>query len=556
VLVLIREIPPNASAAAPFHDRELDVREITFGSAPDRSLQILGPGVEGRHGTLTPSGSSLKLRCARGLTVQMGGKAVRRATLAIGDTVELAGTTLQVLDPPAGFAAALAVTPARDVAAADFEAAYHTALDQTWLSRRKPAWILAIAVVVIGLAIPWLAPRDSVPAWTSDQTWSTGPLHAAHSLAVGTDCHACHEVPFQRVQDSTCLNCHRGLADHAPPPLASHVGLDATRCATCHKEHNEPVHLTISADALCTDCHKAPAWPDNRLAQVGGFGPTSHPPFSVSLLVAETQPMGTGLGYRWHVASSALADAVDESNLKFPHDVHLDPARVQDQTSGEGLGCASCHQLMADNEHFAPISMERHCRACHDLKFDRRAPDRELPHGHPAEALLTMEGHYMRLFADPDVAEPTTARRRLPDRGGDSQRCDGPAYLCARESTAREAETQFTRRGCVTCHEVVVHDTRDLLARYQVVPVRLTRDFYPNAQFNHRVHLTRSDDGADAACLSCHQASTSSASSDVLMPGIDACVTCHGDHRTRTLVPLHCIDCHQFHPRKLGGGAE
>jgi hypothetical protein len=148
--------------------------------------------------------------------------------------------------------------------------------------------------------------------------------------------------------------------------------------------------------------------------------------------------------------------------------------------------------------------MERHCRACHDLKFDRRAPDRELPHGNPTEVLLTMEGHFMRLYADPDVGEPTRTRRRLPDRGAgaDTDSCDGPAYLCARERTAREAETQFTRRGCITCHEVVSHDTADLLGRYQVVPVRLTPDFFSGSAVRssgppHPAGCT----SGDAACL-------------------------------------------------------
>jgi predicted CXXCH cytochrome family protein len=552
VLVLIRETSQNAAA----HDRELDVKALSFGSAPDCALQILGAGVARHHGTLSPSGKGLKLECARGATVQIDGAPTRRASLAVGDQFALAGTTVKVLEPPAGFTAALAITPNRDVAASDFEGAYRTGLDQTWLSRRKPAWILAALVLALGLAAPWLLPRDQVPGWMSDQVWSSGPLHAAHTLAIGSDCSACHEVPFQRVQDSTCLTCHRGLADHAAPALASHVGLDTTRCATCHKEHNEPVHLTISADALCTDCHATPSWPDNGLASVSGFSAVTHPAFSVSLLVSEAQPMGTGLGYNWQIQTAPLPDAAEDSNLKYPHDVHLDVARVQNMSTGAPLGCADCHELLADREHFAPISMERHCRSCHDLKFDRRAPDRELPHGQPAEALLTMEGHFMRLFADPTIAEPTQARRRLPDRAGDGPRCDGPPHVCARQSTAREAETQFTRRGCVTCHEVVVHDTRDLLARYQVVPVRLTRDFYPNARFDHRAHLTRKDDNADAACLSCHAAETSSMSSDVLMPDIDTCVACHGDHRTRNLVPLHCIDCHQFHPKTIGGAAE
>ena len=555
MLVLIRETSLNASAA-PFHDHELEVKEISFGSAPDSALQILGHGVGRRHGSLTASGAGLRLTCARGHSVMLAGKPVNRATLAPGDSLELAGTTLTVLVPPAGFAAALAVTRAREVAAGDFEAAYRTGLEQTWLSRRKPAWLLALLVLVLGLLLPWLVPRDSVPRWASDAIWSPGPLHAAHALTVGADCNACHTVPFQRVQDATCLTCHRAVADHAPAPLASHVGLDTTRCATCHKEHNEPPHLTVTADALCTDCHAAPQWPNNRLAAVSGFALTDHPAFSASLLVSEQQPMGTGFGYTWQTQSSLLPDAVESSNLKFPHDVHLDPARVQDMGSGAALSCGACHELLADNEHFAPITMERHCRDCHDLKFDRRAPDRELPHGNPAEALLVMEGHFMRLFADPDAAEPTQSRRRLPDRSSDSQRCDGPAYLCARESTAREAETQFTRRGCVTCHEVVVHDTRDLLARYQVVPVRLTRDFFTAARFDHMVHLTRGDQTTEALCLSCHEATASSSSSDVLMPDIQTCVACHGDHRSRDLVPLHCIDCHQFHPHGISGGAE
>ncbi len=31
------------------------------------------------------------------------------------------------------------------------------------------------------------------------------------------------------------------------------------RCAVCHVEHNEPSHLIVRADQLCTDCHAEPA---------------------------------------------------------------------------------------------------------------------------------------------------------------------------------------------------------------------------------------------------------------------------------------------------------
>lgn len=155
----------------------------------------------------------------------------------------------------------------------------------------------------------------------------------------------------------------------------------------------------------------------------------------------------------------------------------------------------------------------------------------------------------MRMYADPASGEPARPRRRLPDRSAaEADRCDGPAHVCARERTAREAEVQFTRRGCVTCHEVAVHDSPDLLGRYQVVPVRLTPDFFAAARFDHRAHLTRRDATGDAVCLDCHPATGSASSEDVLMPDLGQCVTCHGDHRQAERVPLHCIDCHAFHP--------
>lgn len=543
--LLIRESTRGSGA---FHEREVVVSELGFGSAPDNAIQIIGRGVARRHGRLRPQGDGLEVRCLRGRTVHRDGADVRSARLAPGDTFELAGHTVEVRRPPPGFDAAVGLTTARQVDPAALEAAYTTDLNQTWLSKRRIAWTVTALVLTLGLLLPWLGPRDLLPWWSSDRVWSSGPLHPAHAVAVGDDCSACHVQPFQRVQDAQCTACHGAMEDHAAADLSGHVGLSELRCASCHEEHNEPVHLTVDADALCTDCHASPGWPGSRLAAVGGFSAADHPAFQADLLVSHAQPRGTGFTYRWLRESAPLPQAVDRSNLQFPHDVHLDPAQVQDLATGAGLACADCHELQADDEHFAPITMERHCRSCHDLKFDRRAPDRELPHGDPAEVLLTMEGHYMRLYADPDAGDPGRARRRLPDRAADGESCDGPAYVCARQRTAREAEAQFTRRGCVTCHEVAVHDSDDLLGRYQVVPVRLTRDFFEVARFDHRAHLTQRDTSGDAVCLDCHDATASAASSDVLMPDLEQCVGCHGDHRADQLVQLHCIDCHGFHP--------
>ncbi len=547
--ILIREVTKTSDGRSEFRDREFDGDALTIGAAPDQSIQVIGHGVIGHHATLTKSRDGLNLRCERGAKVQIDEDAeVSRARLSVGNTIDIAGSRLTLFDAPAGFDAALTLEINTDVEASDFEAAFVTDLEQTWLGKRSPAWWLTLAVIALGLLIPWYLPRDSLPEFMSDALWSSGPLLPAHSVAIGNDCRACHKEPFRRVRDTECVSCHASMTDHASEPLLSEVGLAEIRCAACHKEHNEPIHMTITADALCTDCHGEPDWSHNQLAAVSGFGPMVHPSFAVDLLVAEPVARGTGFVYDWKPQTSFLDEAVDQSNLKYPHDVHLDVDKVQNLSTGEALDCHDCHTLSPDDEHFETITMERHCRSCHDLKFDRRAPDRELPHGDPAEVVLTMEGHYTRMYADPNAGKPDRDRRRLPGRSVDRDRCTDPIHICAQRRTAQEAENQFTKRGCVTCHEVTVHDSDDLLARYQVVPVRLTPDFFVVADFDHRAHLTQEGASGDAACRLCHGAEESTSSQDVLMPDVDQCTSCHSDHRSNQLIPLHCVDCHAFHP--------
>jgi hypothetical protein len=549
VQILIREITTASDGSSEFRDRDFDGDNLTIGSAPDSAIQIIGHGVVGLHATLTKSGNALALRCERGTKVQIGdAPEVSKAKLEVGATINIAGNRLTLIDAPGGFDAAITVEANTDVEASDFEAAFVTDLEQTWLGKRSPAWWLVLAVVALGLLIPWYLPRDNVPELMSDALWSSGPLLPAHTVAIGNDCRACHDQPFQQVRDAQCVTCHTSMADHAVEPLSGQVGLDKVRCATCHKEHNEPIHMTITADTLCSDCHEQPDWPDNKLAGVSGFGPLVHPSFAADMLVADPIARGTGFVYDWRLETQPLADAVDRSNLKYPHDIHLDAEKVQDLTTGEALDCQDCHTLSPDDEHFETITMERHCRACHDLKFDRRAPDRELPHGDPAEVVLTMEGHYTRMYADPDANKQSSNRRRIPGQATNSDTCTDPIHICAQRRTAQEAENQFTKRGCVTCHEVTVHDSNDLLARYQVVPVRLTSDFFVAADFDHRAHLTQEGASGDAACRLCHDAEQSTSSQDVLMPDVNQCTSCHSDHGGENLIPLHCVDCHAFHP--------
>jgi DnaJ-class molecular chaperone len=72
-----------------------------------------------------------------------------------------------------------------------------------------------------------------------------------------------------------------------------------------------------------------------------------------------------------------------------------------------------------------------------------------------------------------------------------------------------------------------------------VAEAKTTIRWMPHAKFDHDAHRGFS-------CVSCHaKALTSTESSDILLPGIETCKTCHGPG------PAHadsrCSECHTYH---------
>jgi predicted CXXCH cytochrome family protein len=207
--------------------------------------------------------------------------------------------------------------------------------------------------------------------------------------------------------------------------------------------------------------------------------------------------------------------------------------------------------------------MERHCSQCHELTFDPSFPERQLPHGKPEEVIFTLEGHYLKRLSDPDYKPQKLKKRRRPDRRKKRPEvCSDATYACALENAARDTEDQFTRQGCVSCHEVTVHPERGLYQRYQVEPVRLTFDYFPTAAFDHADHRSmkypdeeKALSGNDA-CAYCHGAETAKESSELLLPDVDLCVRCHLSEREPGVVPMQCISCHAYHPQQSGNDEE
>ena len=150
--ILIREITTRSDGDSEFRDRDFDGDALTIGSAPDQAIQFIGRGIIGHHAILTKSSGGLSLRCRRGAKVQIGDDSnVTKAELTPGTSVEISGNRLTLIDAPGGFDAAITVELNTEVEASEFEAAFVTDLDQTWLGKRSPAWWLALGVQIRSL---------------------------------------------------------------------------------------------------------------------------------------------------------------------------------------------------------------------------------------------------------------------------------------------------------------------------------------------------------------------------------------------------------------------
>lgn len=554
--ILLRELQTGADGIAEYHDVEFSGAEVAIGSAPDAAIQLLGIGVAGRHAVVRRSGERIELRCGRGSHARLNGRECVNSQVVVGDLIEIAGNKLKIAKAPTGFDFAIEIQPDPTVDSSAFEQAFRTDLSQAGLSKRRLAWLSLLVVVLLGFAVPLAGvmirgEQTSASRWLpSDRFWSTGDLLPAHAQATDQGCNHCHEKLFVQVRDNACLQCHKGIANHVTDAHAKLIDAPAQRCASCHREHGEShEQIIVRTDQLCTSCHsKAETrFAALKMHNAEAFEPNEHPEFAVSLLV----PASIGQGaVTWQTSKIPQAGARDQSNLKFSHRQHLDAEKVTRRTDGAAMECGDCHRPNSDGLQFAPMTMQTTCASCHELNFDPSAPERQLPHAKPREAILVLQEYFARKYTDPDAAPTTRERRRLPGREAESVACTGSALTCARQRAAEEIEMQFTGRGCVTCHAVTDTKSADTYDRFQVLPVRLSQDFFAGTNFNHAAHSIQGNLTGDAACKSCHAVSKSEISSDLAMPNQSNCMECHRSNPNGEQIVSHCVDCHGYHPRR------
>ncbi len=565
--VLLREIQKSADGTEERRDSVFEGDTLDIGGAPGLAIQLLG--IPARYATLTLDGAGLQLK-------PVEGKAAA-STLKVGDTLTIEGHRLRFFAPPPGFQAAVEIRRNLDLPASAFEKAFTTELAQTRLSKRFAAWVLVVAVLVVGLVLPLVLRKPVAPITGnqkeentvlassehrfpfSDAFWTSGPLSPAHRSAALNNCAVCHTSLFGHVPDEACTQCHKNMTDHVQPTRRTALGLaEPQRCSSCHHEHDEPQsHLLPSDDHLCADCHgsNSPSMVKAGLKKTTDFSIGEHPKFSARL---PRPPDGTHPD--WSFARVPLDGAKQTSNLKFTHAQHLAGGSVVRPSDGAPLQCVDCHRASADGQHFEPITMAQNCASCHSLTFDNDQPDRQLPHGkgHLQEVILTLQDSFIRKAIDPAVRATPREKRRLPGQAPTVEEdpiCNSATIACGTARAENAIKQHFGEKGCGSCHVITENAGATAITdRYTVEPVRLVYDYQPNASFSHRQHRQIGDMGGDAACLSCHKVnaattlSVAEQSSELHLPDITRCTECHGGRNAFRKLRSTCMGCHSYHP--------
>jgi len=506
----------------------------------------------------------------------VNGKSVDSASINTGDEILLGPYRIEVLEPPEGCDGAIQIELVQPMGAAleRVNAAARIGLGQAGASKRVYAWsgFLVIAVVALAaplvvfggkLVTPWHqnAPQPLVPTLIG-QVWDTGEFSNAHRF-FGADCATCHRGAFARVADNACLSCHSKVGNHVEHGIQfGAIGdrLSSMRCISCHTEHRGIEGSVVRTASLCLDCHRnlAETAPGAGVRDIGGW-PNGHPQFRATV-VADTARKTTT-----RVELGTNPPPVDHPGLKFSHAAHLRPGGFPALSYRE-MTCSDCHVTEPGGESFLPITYKNQCERCHELSFDKVAlpwPNAKVPHGDDTGIVAAVWNYYAGLAlqgAKDAPAAPGVERRGIGMPTEPAPAAPPPDTLpwVTAKATAALGIVLDDKRGCAYCHFGTgpqgVFDTKKILANdlppksdtaHFIAPVELRTRFLPEARFDHSQHR-------GVGCADCHASRQAQMSGEILIPGIDTCVKCHGSENAELRAQSTCITCHVFHRTERG----
>lgn len=503
--------------------------EITIGRATDNIIQLPGLLIALHHLQIK-SLPALRLyaECKSAADITVNDLAGQRAAeLEVGDEIRIGPHRLLVGYDPGSQQLVLEVFE-RNLSDLGQQSLEPTSLTEAGWRMRRPAYVLAVAVLLLMMVLPfalrWIPAPEPIRNWLpTDQLWSSGQISNAH-LHLQDRCESCHERLFQRVRNESCLSCHAGITHHShEPSVVKAAGLDQQRCASCHFEHGDAHAALPRHPGTCTDCHASPkdfaALSDS--AAVGDFA-DAHPDFKVSVTRFEK---GKASRVRELLSESVL----DQSGLIFPHDLHLDARGVRGPDGKELMVCASCHQPDAGEVGFRALGFEQDCQRCHQLDVDLAGQSIRLPHGDSEVARKILDAAIQAPVPATagQIQDVTETRGRRP--GDSAPRGDQTMGV-------DQVDEVFERRVCAKCHQIV----DDANGSPSVREVVLQQSWMTQAKFTHAPHQW-------VQCDTCHVAAKSNNSDHLLLPKISSCRSCHGGVDSTDKIQSTCIDCHRFH---------
>jgi hypothetical protein len=545
----LRTIETTAQGRSIVRDRDFAESRVTIGRAADNTLHLPDLALDPHHAVISAGDDGrIAVEALGSLGFTHDGKQTAQASIAPATGGELRfGSYRVTVSQDSDGAVLLTIGQVEEAEQADEKTTF--SLAGSLPGKRTMSWLMALLVLAAFLVYPITSSLSRNPAAKEtvkgDAAWSTGPLSLAHHQLEGK-CESCHVKPFEPVADQTCLTCHKTVHDHAKPErLANARGPGSAgdelqwqvahmfgkpgpgACSDCHTEHEGAGRMPPPAQAFCADCHGTlkDRLTDTALGNAADFGKL-HPQFRPAL----PQTLGSD-----KLTRVSLAERPREaSGLTFPHDLHLDPRSgvsrmAQRLGQGSPLACKDCHRPTADGVRFLPIDMERDCESCHSLAYDKvGATFRKLRHGDVDQMIAD-------LSVAPRAAAPIVSGRMRP---GDYSNT-GPyfARFSPPAGGAGTVQKALSRDGiCGECHT-----PSQAGGRFSVLPVTQVTRYFDHGWFTHAAHKQEK-------CSTCHAATSSTRSADLLLPDLKSCRTCHlGEDAPRGKVASGCAMCHDYH---------
>jgi predicted CXXCH cytochrome family protein len=568
---IVRHITRKSRGGFTIRDDIADAEILVAGRGNDCAIHLPDPRILLRHAEISLRGDSLYVTAMPGADVRINGNLSHVARFGPLDVLRLGPYEIKLqtgmdgastedseqFDSHAMILTVELVEPMGDdlqqlVTRSRIE------ITRIGLPIRTWSWLLALLAAFLFFLVPFtlnlfhvtpethlLTRAHEQPKAAPTGVWTSGAVSSPHRF-FGAACETCHEIPFIPVRDQACLNCHDGIESHAMEARFPGASFRTNTCSDCHKEHMGNQSITLNNQRFCVSCHGVlvEKTKNTDLRDATDFA-KNHPQFRPTVIVDSA----TGQMDRSR-AIDETPPPVANTGLIFPHARHLRAGGVRDPVRGNvQLTCEECHKPVGDGHSMTLPTFQETCHQCHQLKFDVHVPARELMHGKPVEVFKQIGDIYDAVamrggYEEPEA--PAIIRRRPGEVLTEPEKKAASDW--AQAKTMEIANGRFGKGLCAACHVLTELPENEAAGglTWDVKPVLLSNSYLPKASFTHEPHR-------DVACATCHaETKESMHSSDVLIPSVAVCQSCHGGEESHNRVPSTCVACHRFHRSDLG----